>query len=106
MNGAAAKAMGRRPRRRRLAADDDVDPIAFVPNLLDAVLVLTVAALVALTSMRAQGSATAAPEGPPLEGFVDSGVPRAGQGERLGVAYRLADGRLIYVPEGASAAGR
>lgn len=95
-----------RPRRRRRGGDDDVDPIAFVPNLFDAVLVLTVAALVALTSMRAHGTAAASPDGPPLEGFVDSGIPRAGQGERLGVAYRLADGRLIYVPEGASAAGR
>ncbi|MFO1030249.1 MAG: DUF2149 domain-containing protein [Planctomycetota bacterium] len=106
MTAASATAIRRRPRRRRLAGDDDVDPIAFVPNLLDAVLVLTVAALVALTSIRAQGTATASPDGPPLEGFVDSGVPRAGQGERLGVAYRLADGRLIYVPEGTSAAGR
>ena len=95
-----------RPRRRRRGGEDDVAPIAFVPNLFDAVLVLTVAALVALTSMRAQGTAAASPDGPPLAGFVDSGIPRAGQGERLGVAYRLADGRLIYVPEAASAAGR
>lgn len=103
---ARGRRLGRPRTRRRLSVDDDVDPIAFVPNLFDAVLVLTVAALVALTSMRAQGTAVASPDGPPLEGFVDSGVPRAGQGERLGVAYRLADGRLIYVPEGASAAGR
>lgn len=95
-----------RSRRRRRGGEDDVDPIAFVPNLFDAVLVLTVAALVALTSMRAHGTAAASPDGPPLAGFVDSGIPRAGHGERLGVAYRLADGRLIYVPEGASAAGR
>ncbi len=105
--GSAGPRSPRRPRtRRRFSVEGDVDPIAFVPNLFDAVLVLTVAALVALTSMRAQSSAVASPDGPPLEGFVDSGVPRAGQGERLGVAYRLADGRLIYVPEGASAAGR
>lgn len=106
MNAAVATQRSSRPRRRRWAPEDDVDPIAFVPNLFDAVLVLTVAALVALTSMRAHGTAAASPDGPPLAGFVDSGIPRAGQGERLGVAYRLADGRLIYVPEDASAVGR
>lgn len=106
MTGVPTVPAGRVPRRRRLLGEDDVDPIAFVPNLLDAVLVLTVAALVALTSMRTQATAAASPDGPPLDGFVDSGVPRAGQGERLGVAYRLADGRLIYVPEGAPAVGR
>lgn len=47
-------------------------------------------------------AARATPDGKELEGFVDTGVERAGQGERLGVASRLADGRLIYVPEGQS----
>ena len=44
------------------------------------------------------------PDGRQLQGFVDTGIERAGQGERLGVAYRLADGRLVYVPEGQAAA--
>lgn len=86
-------------RRTALRALDDVDPIAFVPNLFDAILVLTVALLVALSAARAK-AARAVPDGKQLEGFVDTGLARAGQGERLGVAYRLADGRLIYVPEG------
>ncbi len=90
-----------RPRRRRgatLLAEDDVDPLAFVPNLFDAILVLTVCALVTLTAARARASHT--PRDPrALQGFADTGVRRAGEGERLGVAYRLADGRLVYVPE-------
>jgi hypothetical protein len=85
-------------RRRRLAPAEDVDPIAFVPNLFDAILVLTAALLLSWSSAR--GKAAASPADPrQLEGYVDSGVRRAGQGERLGVAYRLADGRLVYVPE-------
>lgn len=91
--------MKRRNRRgRSLLAHDDVDPLAFVPNLFDAILVLTVSLLV--TWSAAQSKAKNTPEdGKKLEGFVDTGVSQAGQGERLGVAYRLADGRLIYVPE-------
>ncbi len=88
----------RRARRSSLRAGEDVDPIAFVPNLFDAILVLVVALLVALSAARAK-AARAVPDGKDLAGFVDSGIERAGQGERLGVAYRLADGRLVYVPE-------
>lgn len=88
----------KRRRRSPLLAGDDVDPIAFVPNLFDAILVLTVACLVTLTATRAK-AAHVPKDQQRLAGFVDTGVRRAGQGERLGVAYRLADGRLIYVPE-------
>lgn len=91
-----------RARRGTLRDADDVDPIAFVPNLFDAILVLTVALLVALSASHAKAK-RAVPDGERLEGFVDTGIERAGQGERLGVAYRLADGRLIYVPEGTPA---
>lgn len=93
----------RRRRRSRWRDGDDVDPIAFVPNLFDAILVLTVALLVSLSTARAK-AARAVPDGRQLQGFVDTGIERAGQGERLGVAYRLADGRLVYVPEGQAAA--
>jgi len=55
------------------------DPVAFVPNLFDAILVLTVALLVALSTAHAK-AARATPDGRKLEGFVDTGVERAGQG--------------------------
>lgn len=90
--------MRRAGRAAALLAEDDVDPIAFVPNLFDAILVLTVAALVTLTAARATASHVP-DDSHALQGFVDTGVQKAGQGQRLGVAYRLADGRLIYVPE-------
>ena len=95
----------RRRRRSSLRTGEDVDPVAFVPNLFDAILVLTVALLVSLSTARAK-AARAVPDGQQLEGFVDTGVQRSGQGERLGVAYRLADGRLIYVPEGQAPGGQ
>ena len=95
----------RRRRRSSLHGVDDVDPVAFVPNLFDAILVLTVALLVSLSAAHAK-AARAVPDGQKLEGFVDTGIERSGQGERLGVAYRLADGRLIYVPEGSAPAPR
>ena len=88
----------RRRRARTLLVGDDVDPVAFVPNLFDAVLVLVVALLVALATARGHAAA-APPDARRLEGFVDTGVPRQGEGQRIGVAYRLADGRLVYVPE-------
>jgi hypothetical protein len=88
----------RRHRRSSLRTGEDIDPIAFVPNLFDAILVLTVALLVSLSAAHSK-AARAVPDGQQLAGFVDTGIERSGQGERLGVAYRLADGRLIYVPE-------
>jgi hypothetical protein len=89
---------GHRRRGRALLVADDVDPVAFVPNLFDAILVLVVALLVALAAAR--GRAAGAPaDTRRLDGFVDTGVARQGEGQRLGVAYRLADGKLVYVPE-------
>ncbi|MCU0864407.1 MAG: DUF2149 domain-containing protein [Planctomycetes bacterium] len=90
--------MRRRRRGKSLLDGEDVDPLAFVPNLFDAILVLVVALLVALSS--AHGRAERSPQQTErLEGFVDTGVRRAGDGRRLGVAYRLADGKVVYVPE-------
>lgn len=84
-------------RRCRHADDEVVDPLAFVPNLFDAVLVLTAALLLHWTAGQ-QGTHQKSPAEPKtLDGFTDSGVQQSGRGERLGTAYRLADGRLIYV---------
>lgn len=90
--------MRKAARRRSLLDAEDVDPLAFVPNLFDAILVLTAALLVSWAAARA--TLDKVPEETrAIQGFSDTGVQRSGEGERLGVAYRLGDGRLVYVPE-------
>jgi len=39
-------------------------------------------------------------KGTKITAYKVSGKTAAGDGERLGTAYRLADGQVIYVPEG------
>jgi len=109
--------------RRRLAIleEDDDDPMLSAVNLVDVFLVLVVALLVAL-SIRQQGQ----PDGesvtiirnagqPDMEitvrergqevRFKGTGEQGAAQGQRAGVAYRLPDGQIVYVPESASQPG-
>ena len=40
-------------------------------------------------------------KGTKIEAYEVTGETMAGNGERLGTAYRLADGQIIYVPDGA-----
>lgn len=87
----------RRGRGTALLAEDDVDPLAFVPNLFDAILVMTVASLVMLTAARAREAFTP-PDPRTMQGFADTDVRRAGDGERLGGAYRLGMGGSSTYP--------
>jgi hypothetical protein len=102
-----------------LLQEDDDDPMLSAVNLVDVFLVLVVALL---TAVAAHGSASSKDkvtiirnEGrPDMEiivredgrevRFKGEGQVGAAQGERTGVAYRLKDGRIVYVPEVASAA--
>jgi len=117
----------RRPRdwtdkTRRFAEQscDDGDPLVGVVNLFDASMVLVVALLLALagTASLAEVAARLSPEditivtdpgGADMEMIIKrgkkieklrrgAGVGR-GRGERLGTAYRLESGEVIYVPE-------
>ncbi|MEJ5897315.1 DUF2149 domain-containing protein [Aquabacterium sp. G14] len=98
-----------------LLAEDDDDPMLSAVNLVDVFLVLVVALL---TAVAAQSSSVTAEDrvtiiknagSPDMEVIVREngqevkfkgvGQAGAGQGERAGVAYKLKDGQIVYVPE-------
>ena len=109
-------------RRASAALDgpDDGDPLAGVVNLFDASMVLVVALILALVGGASIADVAARmstkditivtnPGQPDMEMIVKRGkrIERLrssdergeGRGERLGVAYRLESGEVIYVPE-------
>ncbi len=115
---------GRRDWTHRAAAamdsPDDGDPLGGVVNLFDASMVLVVALLLALAGSTSLAEVAARmstrditivtdPGGPDMEMIVKKGerIERlrsseergSGRGQRLGVAYRLESGEVIYVPE-------
>ena len=106
--------------------DDDAedDPMASVVNLVDLLLVLVAALLLAFAasplSPLAGGEVTVIRDagtpqmevvvmrGASVERFSASGRSGVGGGVRVGSAWRLADGSMVYLPEpaGASSARR
>lgn len=99
---------------------DDSDPLGGVVNLFDASMVLVVALILALAGSASLAEVAARmstrditivtnPGQPDMEMIVKRGehIERlrasdergAGRGRRLGVAYRLESGEVIYVPE-------
>ena len=100
---------------------DDVaadDPILSVVNLLDVFLVVIAALLLAVASSPANPFSAdtmtiiknpgqpdmemIVKEGQKLERYQSSGAIGEGQGTKAGVAYRMQDGSMVYVPEPAS----
>ena len=119
---------GRMPLRRNwmqrasaaLDSGEDGDPLGGVVNLFDASMVLVVALILALAGSASLAEVAARmstrditivtnPGRPDMEMIVKRGerIERlrasdergAGRGPRLGVAYRLESGEVIYVPE-------
>ena len=102
-------------------AEDDDDPMLSAVNLVDVFLVLVVALLTAVavqTQTSANESVTIIrnPGQPDMEvvvreqgkevRFKGAGSAVQGQGVRAGVAYKLEDGNIVYIPEtGAAPAG-
>ena len=104
-----------------ILAEEDDDPMLSAVNLVDVFLVLVVALL---TAVAAKSSKDIQPEdrvtivknagSPQMEVIVrengeevkykGTGRMGAGQGERAGVAYKLKDGNIVYVPEAMAAA--
>lgn len=100
------------------AADHDDDPLAGIANLFDVSVAFIVALLIALFSLFASGrmldpesNVTLMKEnesgeleiitkqGPKITVQKVTDRSMSGEGQRLGVAYRLANGQVVYVPE-------
>lgn len=107
-------------RRRLLRRDDDSDPMSVVSNLFDVAMVFAVALMVALvsrynmTEMLSQEDFTMVKnpgkenmeiitkEGETISRYTpsDNQDSRDGtKGRRVGIAYELENGEIIYVPE-------
>ena len=89
--------MTRTPRRWHWTAEDD--PLAGMANLFDVWVVFAVALLLALAARAARDAAPNA-EMKKLDRFTVGDDRLTGAGERLGTAYRLASGEIVYVPDG------
>ena len=105
-----------KPGKSRLLEDlEDDDPILSVVNLIDVFLVIIAALLLAvanspvnpfssdtLTVIRNAGQPNMEiiiKQGEKLEHYQSSGAIGEGQGTKAGVAYRMKDGSMVYVPE-------
>ncbi|CAN7605126.1 DUF2149 domain-containing protein [Acidovorax delafieldii] len=101
-------------RHLNVLAEDDDDPMLSAVNLVDVFLVLVVALLTAVavqTQTSAHESVTIIRNAgqPDMEvvvreqgkevRFKGAGSAAQGQGVRAGVAYKLEDGNIVYIPE-------
>lgn len=94
----------RRPRAWEAGGDDD--PGAGLVNLFDVWIAFAVALLLALVGYLQRPSARADAQADlaaarKTERFRPTDAPITGNGTRLGTAYRLASGEVVYVPDGA-----
>jgi hypothetical protein len=100
------------------------DPLSGVANLFDVSVVFIVGLMITLFSVYRMGDLVDAntevtmvktdaqggqeiivKKGTEITAYKVTGKTMSGNGERLGTAYRLANGQIIYVPEGAESAG-
>ena len=114
----ANSAQRRRAREGHIFRITDDDPLSSVANLFDVAMVFAVALILALLSalhmaglfnpaeditiLRNPGKANMEiirKRGVKLEKFRISKEQAGGEGERLGICYRLPNGEVIYVPD-------
>ncbi len=107
-----------RSTRKRIVLDDEEDPLGGVANLFDAAMVFAVALLVALVVsynvpelLDADASVTIVknPGDPNMQVIIKDKETikvmnmteqiMGGQGSKIGTAYRLETGEVIYMPE-------
>jgi hypothetical protein len=98
---------------------DDEDPLAGIANLFDVSIAFIVALLIALFALFSSGAMLdpdsnitlvkqdsngemeiITKQGNEIKVQKVTDKTLSGQGTRLGVAYQLADGQVVYVPEG------
>lgn len=112
------------PRFLHLPSPEEVpeeDPLSGIANLFDVSVVFIVGLMITLFSVyrmsdmmdpnsevtmvktNAQGQKEIiVKKGTEIKAYKVTGKTAAGDGERLGTAYRLANGQIIYVPESES----
>ena len=97
-------------RNRLLHSDSDSDPMGTVANLFDVAMVFAVALMVALvsrfnmTEMKNPGKENMkiiTKEGQEIKKYTPSEDQKTSgkRGKKVGVAYQLENGEIIYVPE-------
>lgn len=97
-------------RVRRLGEDGSDDPLHGVANFFDVGIVFALGFMLALLAhlgvsptVVAEDARSEAPEVPDdavqIERFRVSADTSAGEGVRLGTAYRLSNGDVVYVPD-------
>jgi len=98
--------------------EPEEDPLAGIANLFDVSVVFIVGLMISLFSVYRMGdlvdpdtevtmvktnaageSEVIVKKGTQIDAFRVTGEKAAGDGERLGTAYRLANGQIIYVPD-------
>ena len=98
-----------------LSEDDDLNPASSMINLVDVFLVLIAALLISIaqnplnpftadnvTVIKNAGQddmEMIVKKGETIEHYESSGEIGGGQGIKAGVAYKMADGTMVYVPE-------
>ncbi len=110
-----------RGRRRRLILDEEEDPLGGVANLFDAAMVFAVALLIALVMSASvpellnptadvtivknpgkENMQVIIKEGQEIKVMNMTEELAGGQGHKLGTAYRLETGEVIYIPDNAT----
>ena len=98
-----------------LSEDDDLNPASSLINLVDVFLVLIAALLISIaqnplnpynadnvTVIKNAGKDNMEmiiKKGETIEHFKSSGEIGGGQGTKAGIAYKMDDGTMVYVPE-------
>ena len=79
-------------RKSKFAVQEDADPLSVVVNLFDVAMVFAVALMVAMVIIMKEGNK--------INKYTPSNEQSSGsKGKRVGIAYELENGEIIYVPE-------
>lgn len=107
---------------RFLEEDEELNPIVSAVNLVDVFLVIIAALLIALaqsplniysnddvTVVKNAGKPNMemiVKKGKEIKQYKSNGAIGSGEGSRAGIAYKMADGSFVYVPEDKEASNK